>query len=116
MTPNLASAITRAASKQTYYTIRFLVDRPLVDDAFRAYAYFRWVDDVVDAVTATGSAAGEAERPFRVAFLDRQNALLEASLGGEEPRLADANEAMLLELVRHADRSSPGLEAYLRNM
>ena len=54
MTSSLASAITKAASKQTYYTIRFLVDRPLVDDAFRAYAYFRWVDDVVDAVASTG--------------------------------------------------------------
>ncbi len=44
----LAADITRAASKQTYYTIRFLVDRSLVEDAYRAYAYFRWVDDCLD--------------------------------------------------------------------
>ena len=45
-----ASSITKAASKQTYYTIRFLVDRERVEDAYRAYAYFRWVDDVLDAI------------------------------------------------------------------
>ena len=49
MTPqSIAPAITKAASKQTYYTIRFLVDRDRVADAFRAYAYFRWVDDTLD--------------------------------------------------------------------
>ncbi len=32
----LATAITRAASKQTYYTVRLLVDKQLVDDAYRA--------------------------------------------------------------------------------
>ena len=45
---NLAAGITKSASKQTYYTIRFFVDRDLVNDAYRAYAYFRWVDDVLD--------------------------------------------------------------------
>ncbi len=46
---NTAIAITKAASKQTYATIRFLVDRERVNDAYLAYAYFRWVDDVLDA-------------------------------------------------------------------
>ena len=49
MNTTLASAITKVASRQTYYTIRFLVDRERVDDAYRAYGYFRWVDDVIDA-------------------------------------------------------------------
>ena len=48
-TASLARSITLAASKQTYYTARLLVDRDLVDDFFRAYAYFRWADDIVDA-------------------------------------------------------------------
>ena len=47
--PMLAASITKAASQQTYYTIRFLADRELVPDAYRAYAYFRWVDDALDA-------------------------------------------------------------------
>jgi Squalene/phytoene synthase len=117
MTPSLASSITKAASKQTYYTIRFLVDRPLVDDAFRAYAYFRWVDDVVDAVASTGWVAGNAERLVRVRFLDRQVALLDGCLRGKEPPPdADPQELMLVELVRRADRSDGGLDQYLRHM
>ncbi len=44
----LAAKITKAASRQTYYTIRLLVDRNLVDDAYRTYAYFRWVDDALE--------------------------------------------------------------------
>ena len=50
----LATSITKAASKQTYYTIRFLADRERVADAYRAYAYFRWVDDTLDAGSASG--------------------------------------------------------------
>ena len=70
MKPSPASSITKAASKQTYYTIRFLVDRERVDDAYRAYAYFRWVDDVLDAVcrafdcSVQDLRAPGKERPF----------------------------------------------------
>jgi phytoene/squalene synthetase len=116
MIPSLAAAITKVASKQTYYTIRFLVDRPLVDDAYRAYAYFRWIDDVVDDVMPTESNTGDAERLVRVRFLERQKALLEACLSRDEPEDLDPHEAMLVELVRHADRSDPRLVAYLRHM
>jgi phytoene/squalene synthetase len=50
MVTNLASSITKATSKQTYFTIQFLADRERVDDAYRTYGYFRWVDDILDAV------------------------------------------------------------------
>ena len=53
----LAPSITKAASRQTYYTIRFLVDRERVADAYRAYAYFRWVDDTLDADSALSGVA-----------------------------------------------------------
>ena len=115
-TSTLASAITKAASKQTYYTIRFLVDRPRVEDAFRAYAYFRWVDDVLDAQPRAGSATADAQRLERVRFLDRQSSLLGQCLRGETPRGVNAREAMLVELVRHADRIDGALETYLRHM
>ena len=51
---NTAAEITYAASKQTYYTSNFLVDRDLTDDAYRTYAYFRWVDDILDAASGSG--------------------------------------------------------------
>jgi phytoene/squalene synthetase len=116
MMSSLAAAITKAASKQTYYTIRFLVDRPLVDDAYRAYAYFRWVDDVVDAVTSTGFDASDTERLLRMRFLERQTSLLEACLSGDEPGEVNRHEAMLVDLARDAGRTDPRLVAYLRYM
>src|SRR5687768_5881359 len=103
MNPGLASTITRAASKQTYYTIRFLVDRPRVEEAYRAYAYFRWVDDVLDAQAPKGSVVGDAERLERMCFLDRQRSLLEGCLRGVVPRDANRHEAMLVDLVQGAD-------------
>ncbi len=103
-----ASLITKAASSQTYYTIRFLVDRDRVDDAYRAYGYFRWVDDTLDADLGSD--------PERRAFLERQKSLLDKCLQGERPRNANAQERMLVELLqRDPDRNS-GLRIYLRNM
>jgi phytoene/squalene synthetase len=108
MNATTASSITRAASKQTYYTIRFLADRERIDDAFRAYGYFRWVDDSLDA------AAGSASE--RSAFLRRQMALLERGCQGEEPAVISTEEQMLFELVRSNHEKNSGLELYLSNM
>ena len=114
MAHTLASAITRSASLQTYCTIRFLVDRPRVEDAFRAYAYFRWVDDVLDAVSPDVPMWGDTDRQVAARFLERQQRLLERALRGEVVTPADRHEAMLIDLVRH-DRDAR-LEVYLRQM
>jgi phytoene/squalene synthetase len=108
MTTNPASAITKAASKQTYTTIRFLADRARVDDAYRAYAYFRWVDDVLDADSGSASE--------RRAFLEQQQSLLESCYRGELPQDVSIQEKMLVELVQGDHEKNNGLEAYLRNM
>jgi len=108
MNPSPASSITKDASKQTYYTIRFLVDRQRVDDAFRAYAYFRWVDDILDADSGS--------RPERLAFLERQKSLLEKCYRGETPWAASVQEEMLVELVQRDHEKDSGLQSYLRNM
>jgi phytoene/squalene synthetase len=105
---DMAAAITRAASKQTYSTIRFLVDRDRVEDAFRAYAYFRWVDDMLDA--------DQGSRPERMAFLERQGSLLDLCYEGHIPDHASLQEQMLIELVRHHPEQNSGLQLYLRNM
>lgn len=106
--PGLAPSITKAASKQTYYTIRFLADRERVSDAYRAYAYFRWVDDVLDAETAS--------RYERSAFIRRQKSLLENCYQGESPRSVRPEEKMLVELVRSDTETASGLRSYLDNM
>ncbi len=112
----LAAAITKAASKQTYYTIRFLVDRPRVDDAYRAYAYFRWVDDILDAEPPVGSDSEDGDRMARARFLDRQRSLLDRCRRGERPSGVNDHEAMLVDLVRHDDHADAGLTAYLCHM
>lgn len=103
-----AAAMTRAASAQTYYTIRLLADRDRAADAYRAYAYFRWVDDRVD-----GESESLAER---TAFLNCQRALLEAGYRGRMPADLGPEERLLAELIAGDDEPDSGLQAYLRNM
>ncbi len=113
----LASSITKAASQQTYYTIRFLVDRERVADAYRAYAYFRWVDDTLDGGSfALSGGSRPAVEAQRLAFLERQKSLLEKCYQGESLPDAAAEENMLVELVRHDHEKNSGLQSYLRNM
>ena len=104
----LAAAITRSASRQTYYTIRFLVDRGLVADAYRAYGYFRWVDDQLDQ--------GGMEKSERLIFVERQKSLMDQCYRGEWPRHPSAEESMLVGLIRSERRKRSGLQSYIRNM
>jgi len=108
MSTTIASAITKAASKQTYYTIRFLADRERVEDAYRAYGYFRWVDDLLDA-----ESGSEAER---MSFLERQKYLLESCDRGRQPHDTSIQENMLFELARNDPDRNSGLWVYLHNM
>lgn len=105
---DLAASITKAASKQTFFTIRFLADRDRVADAYRAYAYFRWVDDVLD-----GDSRLSVERRT---FIQRQKYLLESCYRGEYVHDAIIQEQMLIELVRHDTEKNSGLQSYLRYM
>ena len=105
---NLPAAITKAASKQTYYTIRFLMDRDRMQDAFRAYAYFRWVDDQLDSNSGT--------QQEKCALLNRQHDLLEACYSGESPSVMNPEEQMLLDLVGNDKEEESGLQTYLRDM
>jgi phytoene/squalene synthetase len=104
----LAPSLTKAASKQAYYTIRFLVDRERVADAHRAYAYFRWVDDTLDERSCANTE--------RIAFLERQKLLLKKCYRGEPFQDATLEEQMLIELVRQDHEKSSGLQSYLCNM
>ena len=104
----MAAVITKSSSKQTYYTIRLFVDRGRVEDAYRAYGYFRWVDDVLD--TEAGS------KSEKIAFVNRQKFLLEAFYRGEKPGDLCAEEWMLADLVCNDAEKKSGLQSYLRNM
>jgi phytoene/squalene synthetase len=105
---SLAAEITRASSKQTFYTIRLLVDRDRIEDAYRAYAYFRWVDDILDAP--------EGSRVEKELFIQRQRELLEASFQGSPSQDLCPEESMLVELVQSDTGDHPGLRSYLHHM
>lgn len=80
-----AAAITRSASLQSYLTIRWLADRAHRADAFALYAYFRWLDDMVDVHLA--------DRDERLVFVARQRSLLAQAADGTTPADASPEEA-----------------------
>jgi phytoene/squalene synthetase len=125
-TATLAQSITWAGSKQTYYTARLLVDRDLVDDFYRAYAYFRWVDDIVDAAAsvdaATSTDAGASNdvssrsHNERIAFVRRQRELIDRLYREERPHDLTLEEEMLADLISHDRGENSGLQSFIRNM
>jgi len=104
----LAQSITRNSSKQTYYTARMMVDRDKVDDFFRAYAYFRWADDVVDI-----HARSEEER---ISFIERQRVIIEGLYHHEEFSDLTPEEQMVGVLIRNNRQEGSGLQSFIRNM
>lgn len=101
---NLPERITKEASRQTYYTIRLLADRERRRDGFRAYAYFRWVDDTLDG------GAADADRCL---FLRRQQCIIDRLYRGDHPDGLCAEERMLAELIGGHPEHETGLHAYI---
>ena len=104
----LAAAMTRAASSQTYTTIRLLADRPLRAEAYRAYAYFRWVDDIVDQDQFT-----QAER---MRFLTRQQTIIARCYRGERMDDLCPEERMAADLIAGDPAENSGLQLYINHM
>jgi len=104
----MAARITWDASHQTYYTVRFLVDRPRKPCAYEAYAYFRWLDDHLDDQVLSASE--------RLAFIGRQKLLLEKLYHGEKPASTTAEENLLVELIQCDTDHNSGLRTYIRSM
>ena len=103
----LARSITWSSSRQSYLTARFLVDRDLVDDCMRAYAYFRWADDMID-ISAQNSAD-------RIAFTNKQRQLVKDLYQGNRPVNMCKEEEMLADLVAHDRRPDSGLRSFIYN-
>jgi phytoene/squalene synthetase len=106
-TARLARSITWASSKQSYLTARLLADHDLADDCLRAYAYFRWADDIID-ITYQSSED-------RTAFIVRQQALIESLYRGERPAGRCPEEEMLADLIAHDRGPESGLRSFIRN-
>lgn len=104
----LPETITKASSKQTYYTIKVFADRNRSRDAYRAYAYFRWVDDMLDQNLTSQSE--------RTAFLNSQQALVDRCYRREWRCDLNPEERMLSDLIANDQEPCSGLQAYIRNM
>jgi len=107
MTADLARAITQASSKQSYYTARLMVDQDLEFDCYRAYAYFRWVDDVVDIECQN--------RKARLAFIQRQKDLVERLYHAEYPPNLTPEEEIIADLIHNDRGECYRLRSYIRN-
>ena len=107
-TTSLAKEITWEGSKQSYFTARWMVDKELRDDAFRAYGYFRWADDVIDIESQTENE--------RIAFVKRQRELIDALYNGEDFDDLSPEEVIIASLIEHDQDVNSGLRSYILNM
>ena len=105
---SLAETITRRASKQTYATIRLLADRPFAATAYQAYAYFRWLDDILDEELP--SKAG------RLAFLRRQQQIIARCYRSAWPGDLGPEEALAAELIANHPQPRSGIGFYISEM
>ncbi len=107
-TAELARLITRNGSKQTYFTARLMVDKELVDDFLSAYAYFRWVDDVIDIHARSNQE--------RIAFMERQKTIIDGLFNDETFKDLSDEEMIIAELIQHRSPDDEGLGSFIRNM
>ncbi len=105
---DLARSITWTGSKQTYFTARLLVDKDLVNDFYRAYAYLRWVDDFIDI-----ESQADVER---ISFIKKQRLLIEGLYSSEIPNDLIPEEEIIADLIRHDNTENSGLQSFIRNM
>jgi phytoene/squalene synthetase len=106
-TASLAREITRASSRQSYYTACLLVDKDLVDDCCRAYGYFRWVDDAIDLSTQS--------KDERISFVERQRGLIERLYRDERPGDLCPEEEIVADLISNDRGEDSGLQSFIRN-
>ncbi|MFC2059152.1 squalene/phytoene synthase family protein [Chloroflexota bacterium] len=104
----MARSITWAGSKQTFFTARLMVDMDLVDDFYRAYAYFRWVDDIIDVSSQPNDAL--------ISFIRRQKELIDRLYNDERLDDLAPEEKMVAELISHDRGRDSGLQSFIRNM
>jgi len=103
----LARSITRSSSKQSYFTACFLADKELVNDCLKAYAYFRWADDVVDQQTSS--------REDRIAFIKRQKEIIAALYRREQVEGLTPQEQLVADLIHSDTRENSGLKSFIHN-
>lgn len=103
-----ARSITWKASRQAYLTARLFVDRRKVNDFYLAFAYFRWLDDVVDDP--------KVDEEKRLTFIQQQVDMVAGLFEDQEPEHPSQYEAMIIEFVRSGKGTSKRLKPFVDEM
>jgi len=85
-----------------------MVDKELEEDFLRAYAYFRWVDDVIDASSRS--------RDEQFTFIKQQKQLIDRLYRNESVSDLTPEEDMLAVLIHNDKKENSGLQSFIRNM
>jgi hypothetical protein len=80
----------------------------LVNDFCRAYAYFRWADDVIDVFSRSDDE--------RISFIERQKQLVDSFYRKERPGDLVPEEEIAADLINHDRGENSGLQSFIRNM
>ncbi len=84
-----------------------MVDKDLVDDCYRAYAYFRWADDILDVSSQSSDE--------RISFIRRQRDLIHRLYRNERPDNLTREEEIVADLISHDGEENSGLQSFVRN-
>jgi len=97
-----------------------MVDKDLVDDFCRAYAYFRWSDDMVDVPTPVDlyppKDVSDRSADEGITFIRRQRTLIDRLYDNESPGELTPEEEILADLINHDRGENSGLQSFIRNM
>lgn len=104
---DLAKKITKSSSIQTYYTIILLTDKNLVNDCFKAYAYFRWLDDEIDIELNSKSK--------RLLFIKRQKRIINDLYKQKKVSELSLEERIIDELIKSDTSKNSKLKSFIIN-
>ena len=104
---SLAKNITKSSSIQTYYTMLLLADKELVDECYKGYAYFRWVDDQIDIDINSLKT--------RLSFINRQKRIINDSYKGKKISGLSPEERLITELISSDTDKDSKLKSFIIN-
>jgi phytoene/squalene synthetase len=85
-----------------------MVDKNRRNDFNRAYAYFRWSDDLVDGPSLSSDE--------RISFVKRQKELIDRLYNHDRPDNLTAEEEILADLIKDDRGVNSGLQSFIRYM
>ncbi|MHA1994146.1 MAG: squalene/phytoene synthase family protein [Candidatus Hodarchaeales archaeon] len=103
----IARSYVKESHKQTYLIILLMVDKKLTDECFKAYAYFRWLDNVVDENNLPQNEVR--------AIISRQKELINQLYNQEKIKPTSQEEEFLIDLIRKDRNENSYLQSYIRN-